>query len=227
MPKLVCRIRWRRGEPLSLIKYTSVSFLDLPREIRNQIYYHVLFLPDPITVCSMHYEYTTESRDGRHSLIESITMDPIYPILAPPMLALMYCNRQVAVEATASFYNLNTFRFAGHDTWQPMYQWLSIIGAGARAQLRNLMVEVQRPRRLTQDRHGSHKFNTTASSSGSTWPAPIAQSQPASGAALTKSSNAQVTWAVMCSQYISVFALTAEPLDAPAIAGIAFLVLTS
>jgi hypothetical protein len=70
----------------------------------------------------------------------------------------MYCSRQVAVGATATFYNLNTFRFAGHDAWQPMYQWLSIIGEEARAQLRNMTVEVQRPRRLTQDRHGSHKF---------------------------------------------------------------------
>jgi hypothetical protein len=106
MSKQVCRIRWRRGEPLSLIKYTSVSSLDLPQEIRNQIYHPALVLPDPITVCSMHYECTTESKDGRHSLIESITLDPVHPILASPTLALM---------SEANFYSLNTFRFAGHE----------------------------------------------------------------------------------------------------------------
>jgi hypothetical protein len=159
MPKRVCRIRWRRGEPLSLVKYPSVSFLDLPQEIRNQIYHHALVLPDPITVCSMHYKWTARSKYGRCTLIESITLDPVHPILAPPSLALMYCSPQVTVEAKATFYSLNTFRFAGHEAWQPMYQWLSIIREGARAYLRNLMVEVHRPKGLIQDRHGSHDFH--------------------------------------------------------------------
>jgi hypothetical protein len=107
----------------------------------------------------MHYEWTARSKDGKLTSIESITLDPVHPILAPPTLALMYCSRQVAVEAKATFYSLNTFRFAGYEAWQPMYQWLSMIGEGARDCLRNLMVEVQRPKGLIQDRHGSHEFH--------------------------------------------------------------------
>jgi hypothetical protein len=115
MPKRVCRIRRRKGEPLSLVKYTAATFLDLPREVRDQIYHIVLVSPDPITICSMHYNWTTRSKDGKATTIESITLDPSHPILAPPTLAIMYCSRQMAVEARATFYNLNTFRFAGHE----------------------------------------------------------------------------------------------------------------
>lgn len=158
MPKPVCRIRWRRGEPLGLIEYTSPTFLDLPREVRDQIYYTVLVSPNPISVCSMHYTWTTRSQDRRFTSIERLTLDPSCPILAPPRLAIISCSRQLAVEARAAFYSLNTFRFAGHEAWQPMYRWLDMIGEGARAHLQNLMVEVLLPKGLIQDRHGSHEF---------------------------------------------------------------------
>jgi hypothetical protein len=105
----------------------------------------------------MHYECTTKSKDGRHSLIESITLDPVHPILAPPTLAFM---------SEAIFYSLNTFRFAGREAWQPMYQWLSIIGEGARAYLRNLMVDVHRPKGLVRIGMAATNSTTTTSSPG-------------------------------------------------------------
>jgi hypothetical protein len=152
------RDRWRRGEPLGLIEYKSPTFLDLPKGVRDQIYYTVLVSPNPISVCSMHYTWTTRSQDRRFTSIERLTLDPSCPILAPPTLAIISCSRQLAVGARAAFYSLNTFRFAGHEAWQPMYRWLNMIGEVARAHLQNLMVEVLRPKGLIQDQHGSHEF---------------------------------------------------------------------
>ena len=36
MPKRVLQITWQRGEPLDLAVYPSRTFLDLPREFREQ-----------------------------------------------------------------------------------------------------------------------------------------------------------------------------------------------
>ncbi|KAH6723702.1 hypothetical protein BKA61DRAFT_586950 [Leptodontidium sp. MPI-SDFR-AT-0119] len=159
MPKRVCRIRWHKGKPLGLIRYAAPTFLDLPRELRDRIYYHALVSPDPITVCSMEYDWMTTLKDGKISLVETVTLDTSNPTNMPPTLAMLSCNRQLATEAAVVFYGFNTFRFTGYETWQPMYEWLRMIGDKARAHLRNLMVEVQRPKGLIQDRHGSHEFH--------------------------------------------------------------------
>ncbi|KAL5329457.1 hypothetical protein ACEPPN_002969 [Leptodophora sp. 'Broadleaf-Isolate-01'] len=163
MPKRVCRIRWHKGKPLGLIRYTAPTFLDLPRELRDRIYYHALVLPDPITVCSMEYDWTPISKDGKISLVETVTLDTSNPTNMPPALGMLSCNRQLVTEAVAIFYGFNTFRFTGYETWQPMYEWLRMIGDKARAHLRNLTIEVQRPKGLIQDRHGSQNSIITSS----------------------------------------------------------------
>lgn len=156
MPKQVCRIRWQKGEPLSLAKYPSTTFLDLPREIRDQIYYGALVSSDPITVWSGRCDWSFTTKDRKHAMVQTITVDPIDPILKQLALGLLSCSRRIAPEAIATFYRFNTFRFAGHDTWQPMYRFLSTMGCCNRAHLRNLMAEVGRPAQLTRDRYGIH-----------------------------------------------------------------------
>jgi hypothetical protein len=107
----------------------------------------------------MDSDNRVEYQDGQCILTEATILTTPTPILPPFTSALMYCNRQMATEATAIFYRRNTFQFLGHETWQPMYRWLSLIGEEKRAHLRHLRAEMHFPYQLAQDWYGSHRFH--------------------------------------------------------------------
>jgi hypothetical protein len=160
MPRTVCRITWRKGEPLGLAIYPSLSFLDLPREVRNQIYYEALVVSRPITVSSVtvddpsYVQHTPETKqktvsqkytiEGRDSILDEITP------------SLLRCQSQVSSEATTTFYQLNTFYFDGNEVWNPLYTFLKDIGDSNRDHLRNLSIAMAEPyKKIYQDRYGS------------------------------------------------------------------------
>ena len=138
MPKMVCRITWRMGEPLGLAVYPRPTFLDLPREVRDQIYYEALVVSRPITVSSItvglpgSIEYNTETKqktishkciiEGRDEILNDITH------------GLLRCQKQVSSEAAVTFYQLNTFHFDGNEVWDPLYTFLKGIGDSKRRQ---------------------------------------------------------------------------------------------
>lgn len=159
MPKIVCRITWKRGNPLGLAVYPSVTFLDLPREVRNQIYYEALVVSRPITVSSIivglpgPIEYNTETKqktishkciiEGRDEILNDITH------------GLLRCQKQVSSEAAVTFYQLNTFDFDGNEVWNPLYTFLKGIGDSKRDLLRRVSVNVEPYKLVYQDRYGA------------------------------------------------------------------------
>jgi len=52
-PNKFCRLKWRRPDPLGLSVYPGMSFVKLPREIRDRIYHHALVALKFITVSSL------------------------------------------------------------------------------------------------------------------------------------------------------------------------------
>jgi hypothetical protein len=87
-------------------------------------------------------------------MIETTTVEPIDPVLQELTMGLLSCSSQIAAEAAATFYRSNTFKFAGDDTWQPLYAFLSCIGDRNTSYLRDLEVGVSRSADLQADRFG-------------------------------------------------------------------------
>ncbi|KAH6724333.1 hypothetical protein BKA61DRAFT_27660 [Leptodontidium sp. MPI-SDFR-AT-0119] len=169
MAPMVCRLKYRKGKPLSLSIYPAPTFTSLPLEIRNKIYALLLISSDPIAV------YTKRSilPIGEH----------FYPPDHPPphhqpgskvstiTFSLLRVNKTISIEAAAIFYKHNIFHFRGSqqyplvDPWDPLYSFLLTIGDRNRACLRYIEAEISRPRALWRDACGS----TSALVNGSFW----------------------------------------------------------
>lgn len=160
MTKMVCRITWRKGEPLGLAIYPSRTFLDLPREVRDQIYYRALIASGPITVssitidCPRNTKYNTETK--QKTISQKYTIDGKDPILDEITLGLLRCQSLVSSEAAAAFYQINTFHFDGNEVWSPLYTFLKDIGDSNWDLLRNVSIAIAEPyKRIYQDRYGA------------------------------------------------------------------------
>ena len=157
MPQLVCRISWRKGLPLGISVSPRVGFLNLPRELRDNVYRYSLINSDPITVWS-------GTRKDEDDLIYSTgkltqrfctTVDTHCPILGDLALSLLLCNKQVSREALAILYLCNTFRFMGDNNWNPLYVFLRMIGDENRGNLRGLEMQIPQPRHVWQHPDGT------------------------------------------------------------------------
>lgn len=155
---MVCRITRRKGEPLGLAVYPSTTFLDLPREIRDRIYYGALVLWQPITVSSVTVKdpTTTHSEETKQKTVsQAYIIEGRDPILDQVPLGLLWCQSTVSSEAAITFYQFNTFHFDGNEVWNPLYAFLKRIGDTNRGFLRNLSVNVESPKHVCQDRYGA------------------------------------------------------------------------
>src|SRR5580700_5133958 len=122
MPKIrkgVCRITWRKGEPLGLAAYSAVCFLDLPREIRDRIYYDALVASRPITVSSItiHSHEIRQNDTKRIVVSREYTVEGKDPIFKEMSTNLLWCHPIIAPEAATCFYQSNTFHFEGNEVW--------------------------------------------------------------------------------------------------------------
>ena len=98
---MVCRLRVRHGERVGLSIYRSPTFLSLPREMRDEIYKQLLIGEGPIKVS----QESGEESDPAGMQNQNITT------------ALLHVSKQIALKAAAIFYGLNTFVFAGSESW--------------------------------------------------------------------------------------------------------------
>jgi hypothetical protein len=155
MPKTVCRIRWRPGSPLGLSIYPCVTFLDLPREIRDQVYYDALVATGPITVWSGSRDFSSGEISGRMVSTETYTVEPKDTVLDSLATGLFRCNTIVAHEALEIFYRCNIFCVTGFEIWNPMYKWLNNIGRRNRRQLRTMTADMPPPEQLGTDTYGT------------------------------------------------------------------------
>ena len=160
MPERVCRITWRKGEPLGLAIYPSLTFLDLPREVRDQIYYQALVTSGPITVSSVtvndpsHIQYDTETK--QRTISQKYTIEGRDPVLDEITLGLLRCQSLVSSEAAVIFYQMNTFHFDGNEVWNPLYTFLKDIGDSNRDLLGNVSMAISEPyKKVYQDRYGT------------------------------------------------------------------------
>ncbi|KAL5328849.1 hypothetical protein ACEPPN_002357 [Leptodophora sp. 'Broadleaf-Isolate-01'] len=177
MAPMVCRLKYRKGKPLSLSIYPAPTFTSLPLEIRNKIYALLLISSDPIAV------YTKRSilPIGEHFYPPDLL--GVLVLVSPPphhqpsskvstvTFSLLRVNRTISIEAAAIFYKHNIFHFRGSqqyplvDPWDPLYSFLLTIGDRNRACLRYIEAEISRPRALWRDACGS----TSALVNGSFW----------------------------------------------------------
>ncbi|KAL1839976.1 hypothetical protein VTJ49DRAFT_939 [Mycothermus thermophilus] len=75
-------------------------FLALPAEIRVKIYDLVLWIPEGV-----YPEFLSMER------VDKVYFDSLFDKRIRPDLGLLFVNKQVAVEAAARFYSINTFHF--------------------------------------------------------------------------------------------------------------------
>jgi hypothetical protein len=157
MPKSVCRITWRKGEPLSLAVYPSTTFLDLPGEIRGRIYYDAPIASRPITVSSVAiHEHESRQNDAKQTIIsQECIVEGRDPILDQIATSLLRCHLTIAPEAAAFFYQWNTFHFEGNEVWNPFYSFLQSIRDYNRGFLRNLSAKFEIRKHVYQDRYGA------------------------------------------------------------------------
>ena len=140
------------AELVSLVRHSKTTFLDLPREICDEIYYHGLHASEPLIPYRRESELLELSDD--HSLFDDEVSEELLDEIhnEPPQLAalatgLFWCNRQVSREARRGFYGCNTFRqrwFKPGQNWTRLLTFLSSIGDTNRRHLRHLRVSHQR-----------------------------------------------------------------------------------
>ena len=158
MPDLICRIKWVKGEPLGLTIYQKPSFLDLPREIRDEVYRYSLVDSKFITI--WNGKQTIESPDlgessERCSESTSTFLETTAVKFHDLALGLLRCNRTVASEACVVFYRSNIFHFIGHEVWSPVYLFLEMIGYKNRDYLRYLEIQMHQPQQVWQHPDGT------------------------------------------------------------------------
>jgi hypothetical protein len=83
---------WQKRDSIST-RSTPVSFLDLPRGVRNNIYKRLLVLRHPLYIFQ-----------EPNSPLESFAPDKPFR-----WLALLYTNRQIYTESSAALYSMNQF----------------------------------------------------------------------------------------------------------------------
>ncbi|KAH6666125.1 hypothetical protein B0J14DRAFT_605341 [Halenospora varia] len=141
----------------------STSFLDLPQEIRKQIYGYLVLAPKQLDI---YYgtALTVENRSCkryRKIAIGSIGWksykEHVENILHTQFLAadLMRSNSILATELAPIYYGKNTFHFVNNFTWNDAARWLQRIGPINRGHLTDLRMEIGVLAHVWQGKDGS------------------------------------------------------------------------
>ncbi|KAF4636076.1 hypothetical protein G7Y89_g2021 [Cudoniella acicularis] len=151
----------------SLIRYVAwnrlrnsppLTFLSLPREIRDKIYDLALVSASPIIIwkgswkCEFHYlpKLKGEVWPGLKRFSSaihwrSIDQEAISASLRLRDVNLILCNKTVSYEAALVLYAKNTFSFLGEHNWDPIASWLETIGAANPNSLVSMEINAYRP----------------------------------------------------------------------------------
>ncbi|KAN0102186.1 hypothetical protein V8E51_012696 [Hyaloscypha variabilis] len=166
-----CRLRLRKGEPVSYYIHTFTTFLDLSRELRDRIYSEALISPNPITVCSMtvdsHEEYPLMDPDwfkddeGRTIHEDKYIIASKAAVLKELAFGLLRASKTIASEAAVVLYRSNTFHFGGSQVWNPFYGWLDLIGLENRSYLQKISLELVKPEYLNSNNLGIRTLGRT------------------------------------------------------------------
>ena len=130
------------------------------------IYFYGLVASEPITVWSGTYRdedslsetyRDEESLDhlGKVTRKSWKTVDTNITASDDFALGLLLCSQQISRDAAATLYRQNTFRFMGDDNWSPLYAFLVMIGPENRRNLRNLEIQMPKPKQVLQHPDGT------------------------------------------------------------------------
>ncbi|KAL8823137.1 MAG: hypothetical protein Q9191_006139 [Dirinaria sp. TL-2023a] len=139
---------------------TPLGFLDLPLELRVEVYSHLLVVSDPIIVYSgasnTSPKEDTQVRDGYRSIVQTTEerTKTEYAIVKSFTLGLLACSRQISDEAGAILYGRNTFSFKGQNTWDALYIFLQMLYVENKDRLHSLEIDVSIPKRLWRSADG-------------------------------------------------------------------------
>lgn len=166
--KRACRLRLRKGEPVSYYMHTFTTFLDLPRELRDQIYSKALISPSPITVCSMtvnNHEQDSlmgpdwfKDDEGRTIHEDKYIIASKAAVQEELAFGLLRASKTIASEAAIVLYSSNTFHFGGSQVWNPCYGWLDLIGQENCSYLQRISLELVKPEYLNSNNLGIQTF---------------------------------------------------------------------
>ncbi|KIM97066.1 hypothetical protein OIDMADRAFT_147668 [Oidiodendron maius Zn] len=107
-------------------------FLNLPAEIREQIYYAALVRPTPIDLWPMEY-----AQDPITNQILRLQEDLAF-VRKEMATGLLTTCKQIFQEASNIFWSKNTFRFSGDIEWFGARRFLGQVGPRALSQLQSL-----------------------------------------------------------------------------------------
>ena len=180
MPQLdhsqtVCRIRWRKGEPLGLCKSPKPTFFDLPREVRDQVYDAALGGPGreikvgkiqdhEDTASSSTHRSSSESEGGLSEALFANT--PQFRFLLyrsfrqDVNVGLLSCHRLIYGEASVRLFKYNTFRFDCRSNWAELCKFLIRINPYHCHNLRSIVVEISEPGTAYQSSSGVRELQS-------------------------------------------------------------------
>jgi len=107
-------------------------FLNLPTELREQIYYYVLVRPIPIDLWPLKYKYGPPSTP-----VIRLQEDLLF-VRKEMATGLLTTCRQLYNEAGDIFWSRNTFRFSGDIEWFGARRFLGQIGPRALSRIQSL-----------------------------------------------------------------------------------------
>jgi hypothetical protein len=145
----------RHVPSMRLQSSSPLTFLSLPREIRDEIYEVALVSASPIIVWkgSVHWKHhACTFYDGRGNPCTKLDSEKSLPkrcvdekIMAASLQSLVVniilCNKVVNHEAAMVFYKRNTFSFLGDHNWDSIVSWLRTIDAVNRNYLASMEMD--------------------------------------------------------------------------------------
>lgn len=119
-----------------------ISFLTLPREIRDLVYDYRFNTPLTIVIwCSIQPDHPQRRWRVRGALQKTEEGKTVVSD-AQDQLRILRCNTVVAREAARTFYSKNKFNFERGWTWDLVVCWLESIGPGNRSFLSKLELDI-------------------------------------------------------------------------------------
>ncbi|KAF7166133.1 hypothetical protein CNMCM5623_010010 [Aspergillus felis] len=119
-----------------------ISFLDLPPELRIQIYKLLLGENRYKDICLGQRGPEKNSSEDKKDSTETRGLHPAVPFIYP-LMELFLTNKQIYLEAVHMFYTHSIFEASielGEKDWQMIYKWLVMIGPQNRKNLRRIKI---------------------------------------------------------------------------------------
>ena len=137
-------------------------FLNLPAEIRNQIYRAALVSPSPIDLCPANYAYDQEDMEanavlqqrslalGKFDNVKSVhgsnqptqvafrLQSSLQHVRQHLVVQLLSVCRQIYNEAAGYFWSANVWRFTEDEDWEILFRFLLTIGPSATSRVKRL-----------------------------------------------------------------------------------------